>query len=79
MAAALKRKQIRMYLNDTDEERLAALVKAIPVLSEAMIVSAILSAGLQACSECGNRLPLPLKFQIADGIPEDKPAARPRR
>lgn len=64
MASELKRKQVRMYLDETDEKRLDALSKAIPVLSQAMIVSTILSAGLSACAECGNRLPLPLKFKV---------------
>ena len=67
MAAALKRKQIRMYLDDVDEQRLQALAKAIPVLSQAMIVSSILSAGLKACSDAGNRLPLPLTFRMSEG------------
>lgn len=66
MSAALKRKQVRMYLDDADEKRLRALAEAIPVLSEAMIISAILSAGLKACSDAGNRLHLPLGFNISD-------------
>lgn len=66
MPAALKRKQVRMYLDETDEERLAALVKAIPVLSEAMIVSALISAALKATSDAGDRLPLPLNLTIND-------------
>lgn len=81
MSAVLKRKQIRMYLDETDEKHLAALVKAIPVLSEAMIVSAILSAGLKACSDAGNRLPLPLHFEIREGDSRlnESPPPYPRR
>jgi hypothetical protein len=80
MAAALKRKQVRMYLSDEDERRLKELAEAIPVLSEAMIASTILSAGLAACSSMGNRLPLPLKFQIIESIPEEqKPLTKVRR
>jgi hypothetical protein len=73
MATALKRKQVRMYLKQEDEDRLDRLSKAIPVLSEAMIISTILSAGLAACSEAGNRLPLPLKFQVLEGAAEKDP------
>ncbi len=71
-----------MYLDETDEKRLAALVKAIPVLSEAMIVSAILSAGLKACSDAGNRLPLPLAFKIVEAdttLNEASPPYRTRK
>jgi len=69
-----------MYLSQTDEQRLEALAKAIPVLSQAMIVSTILSAGLAACSDAGNRMPLPLKFQIAEGLEKDAGvAARVKR
>ena len=60
-----------MYLDEADEERLEALTKAIPVLSQAMIISTILSAGLAACSAAGSRLPLPLKFNISEGLPEE--------
>ncbi len=66
MGTALKRKQVRMYLDEGDEQRLAALSEAIPVLSEAMILSAIVSAGLRACSDGGNRMPLPLHFKILE-------------
>ena len=59
-----------MYLNDDDEKRLKGIADAIPVLSEAMIVSAILSAGLKACSENGSRLPLPLNFKFTTGTEE---------
>jgi len=55
-----------MYLDEADEQRLYALAKAIPVLSEAMIISTILSAGLSACAAAGNRLPLPLNFHLCE-------------
>ena len=67
-----------MYLNEDDEQRLKALAQAIPVLSEAMIVSTIFSAGLAACSEMGNRLPLPLKFNIAESPAEMGRPSTPR-
>jgi hypothetical protein len=66
-----------MYLNTEAEDRLKAITKAIPVLSEAMILSAIVAAGLEACSHAGNRLPLPLGFEIVEAA--EPSTTKPRR
>jgi hypothetical protein len=80
MNAQKKSTRSWLYLNDEDEARLDKLVAAVGTLNEATVLSAIASAGLRACEEIGNRLPLPLKFQIVEGVPEAaKPLMKGRR
>ena len=73
MAEILKRKQVRVNLSIEAEEQLSKLHSAIESLSETDIMTTILAAGLKACAQNGYRMPLPLKFKIAD---ETKPASR---
>ena len=80
MNAQKKSTRSWLYLNEEDSARLDKLVAAVGSLNEATVLSAIASAGLKACEGLGNRLPLPLKFQIVEGVPEtEKPLSKGRR
>lgn len=53
----------RLYIGDAEIKILKELSEATN-LSQTMVMSQIVTAGLRACAEAGNRLPLPLSFQI---------------
>ena len=75
-----KAKRTWVYVSEEDQPRLQALVKAVGSLNETMILGAIASARLKACEEIGYRLPLPLKFEVKETVPEiTRPEARMRR
>lgn len=75
MLTQKKGKQVRLYILEDDEASLDKLSEATG-LDVTAIMTFLVSAGIKACSEAGNRLPLPLKFHISEGIPEER---RPRR
>ena len=80
MAIQKKAKRSWVYLSEEDTVRLDNLVKALGTLNEVTILTALASSALRACEDLGNRMPLPLKFQIVEGIPEKPPRAdRARR
>jgi hypothetical protein len=77
MAIEKKAKRLWVYLSEEDATRLDRLVNALGSLNAITVLTALASSGLKACEEAGNRLPLPLKFQIVEGVPEKPP--RPDR
>jgi hypothetical protein len=80
MTTAKKSKRAWLYLSEEDQQRLKKLVEAVGTLNEAMVLSALASAGLKACEEIGNRMPLPLKFKIVEGSSEkSNPVTKSRR
>ena len=81
MATGKKPKRVWVYLSEEDQGRLNSLVSAVGTLNEVMILSTLVSAALKACDQAGTRMPLPLKFQITEGLPENepKPLAKGRR
>lgn len=67
MATQKKLKRVWGYLSEDDQNRLAKLVESVGGgLNEAQVLSVLASAALKACSEAGNRVPLPLKFSLAE-------------
>lgn len=62
-----KGKAARLYIGD-DEDHILREIAVATNLSQTMVMSQIMAAGLRACSEAGNRLPLPLKFKIVDAV-----------
>jgi hypothetical protein len=66
MASILKRKQVRVYLDQSTESHLARLSDRVKSLSESAIVTELLSAALEACARRGYRLHLPLTFEVLD-------------
>lgn len=62
---ALKRKQVRIYIEEADESVMTSLLNGSP-LTETQLVSMICSAGLKAIRANGGRATLPMKFQVAD-------------
>ena len=69
----LKRKQVRIYLDESDQARLDSLVNRIgSTLSETTIVTTLLSAALKTCEDEGSRMPLPLAFQFSDPSDSDR-------
>jgi hypothetical protein len=75
-----KPKQVRVYLNPQNEEMLRSLAANVEELSESQIATMLLSAGLKACADAGNRMPLPLKFEMSEGVLEEaKPLLKARR
>jgi len=69
MPTGKKSKRVWLYLSEDDQERLHKLVQALGSLNEAAILSTLAGAGLKACEEIGNRMPLPLKFQVIEAAP----------
>ena len=67
MLTQQKGKQVRLYILEDDEARLDKLSGATGV-NVTTAITLIVSAGLRACEEAGFRLPLPLKFQITEGL-----------
>lgn len=65
MLTQTKGKQVRLYVYKEDEGALDQLSKATG-LNVTTIMTMIVSAGLKAASEAGNRLPLPLKFKLQE-------------
>lgn len=74
VAAQLKRKQVRVYLDPTDEARLERLIKNVATFSESSLMTALLSAALKSCSDAGNRITLPIEFTFKDA-PENRGSA----
>jgi hypothetical protein len=62
--AQLKRKQVRVYLDEAAQEKFDRLVSEIGSLSESSVMTALLTAALDACADNGYRMPLPLRFRI---------------
>ena len=58
-----KGKHVRLYILEEDEPLLEALAEATR-LSQTAIMTLLVSAGLKACAENGNRIPLPLSFEV---------------
>ena len=79
MAAQTKGSVLRLYLKDEELEALKAITEAVEI-PQTEVMSRIMTAGIRALKEGGNRLPLPLKFQIAEQQPEtERPTAKLRR
>jgi hypothetical protein len=76
MGAILKRKQVRVYLDQNAENHLAKLSDRVKSLSESAIVTELLWAALEACAERGYRLHLPLIFEVVD---EPQPSTKTRK
>lgn len=77
--AAIKRNTYRLYLNDEDS---ALMQRAAEVteLSQSELMSKLMAAALRAVAQNDYRLPLPLRFQISEGVAEvEKPPTRLRR
>lgn len=61
---SLKRKQVRVYLDEQTGQQFTRLVTVIGSMSESAVMTVLFSAALDACAENGYRMPLPLKFTI---------------
>lgn len=69
-----KGKPVRLYVFEEDEPRLEAMMKATG-LTGTMVLSILVSSGLKALCDAGNRMPLPLRFVLSA---EEAPTAVPR-
>jgi hypothetical protein len=79
MATQTKGNTLRFYLRDEELAALAKLTETLEI-SQTEIMGRIMTAGIRAIREAGNRMPLPLKFQIVDRLPEkDSSPARLKR
>ena len=58
--------QIRIRLTTEEMAQLKKLAQSVG-LSPPAVMTVVASAGLKACVEAGNRLPLPMKFEIVEG------------
>ena len=76
MSTAKKGKAARLYIGDEEEPLLETLAEATG-LSQTMVMSLIVNAGLRSCRDAGNRLPLPLRFEIVEAA--EPPTTKPRR
>lgn len=67
MATVRKPRRTWLYVSEDDQQRLEKILSAVqPHMNEATVLSLLASSGLQACERAGNRLPLPLRFEIAE-------------
>ena len=64
MANSTKGNSLRLYLRDEDLKALSALTEALEI-SQTEVMSRIMTAGIRALAEQGNRMPLPLRFEVA--------------
>jgi hypothetical protein len=71
MAAPTKGNTVRLYLRDEELEALQQLTEALEI-SQTEIMGRIMTAGIRALKEAGNRMPLPLRFQVAEVVPESE-------
>jgi hypothetical protein len=78
MAAQTKGNVLRLYVKDEDLEGLKAITEAVEI-SQTEVMSRIMTAGIRALREAGNRLPLPLKFQVLECTPERPHPVKARR
>jgi len=79
MATQTKGTTLRLYLRDDEVEGLQKLTEALEI-PQTEIMSRIMTAGIRAIRDAGNRMPLPLKFQIVEGVPEkSNPVTKSRR
>jgi|688.fasta_scaffold1663484_1 hypothetical protein len=60
----LKRKQVRIYLDDDDDANFSRLMAEAGKLSEASVMSLIVHAGLKAIEANGFRVELPLRLVV---------------
>ena len=76
--AQTKGNVLRLYLKDEDLEILKALTEAVEI-PQTEVMSRIMTAGLRSLRAAGNRMPLPLKFEVAEGVEPEKPLMKIRR
>jgi hypothetical protein len=65
MANSTKVNTLRLYLSNDDLKALGELTESLEI-SQTEVLSRLVASGIRACVEAGNRMPLPLKFKIAD-------------
>lgn len=63
-AESLKRKQVRIYLDEEDAPLFEQIAANAGKLSEAALMTMIVSAGLHAIREAGGRITLPLNLSV---------------
>ncbi len=68
MATQTKGNVLRLYVKDEDLEGLKAITEAVEI-SQTEVMSRIMTAGIRALREAGDRLPLPLRFQVLEAVP----------
>jgi hypothetical protein len=74
-----KPKQVRVYLREHELKMLNELVE-ITGMRDTAVLTLLCTAALKAAKEADYRIPLALKFQVSEGIPEPtRPAAKTRR
>jgi hypothetical protein len=79
MANQTKGNTLRLYLRDEDLQTLQQLTEVLEI-PQTEIMGRIMTAGIRAIKEAGNRMSLPLKFQISEGVlAESKPLLKARR
>jgi hypothetical protein len=67
--AVTKRNTFRLYLNEEDTS-LMTKASEVTELSQAELMSKLMSAALRAVAQNAFRFPLPLKFQILETLQE---------
>ncbi len=77
MATTTKGTTLRLYLRDEDVAALQQLTEALEI-SQTEVMSRIMTAGIRALKEAGNRMPLPLRFNVSEGL-EPKTPVKGRR
>jgi hypothetical protein len=74
-----KPKQIRVYLRDPELKMLNELVE-ITGMRDTAVLTLLCTAALKAAKEADYRVPLALKFNVAEGLTEPtKPTTKNRR
>lgn len=68
MSQPLKRKQVRVYLDDATEANLLEVMKRFPRYNESFVMTELLAAALEACADNGYGFTLPMKFNIINGF-----------
>ena len=71
MATQTKGNVLRLYVRDQELASLTELTEILEI-PQTEIMSRIMTAGIRAIKEAGNRMPLPLRFQIAEPLSEKR-------
>lgn len=78
-SAPLKRKQVRVYLDEEDHQTLARVVAELPTISESVLMTTILKAGLRCIAANGDRFEMPLEFRFPDTFARELKELKPAR
>lgn len=68
-----------MYLDEQDGRTLERVVGELPTISESVLMTTILKAGLRCIAENGDRFEMPLEFRFPDTFGRELKELKPAK